>query len=158
MASDDMTRLVQLTTKVDAFFARVVARHGDDMQCGSGCYDCCRVRLTITEVEAEAIRAARPRVVANPNPELCAALDSRGRCQIYDVRPIVCRSHGAPVRIDGALTVCAHNFRATEPDPDCIIDQATLSTMVAAIDRADRPRTNNPRIELAALVDELARR
>jgi hypothetical protein len=46
-----------LIRKVDGFFARVADRHGTDMQCGAGCSDCCHVRLTITRVEAAAIRA-----------------------------------------------------------------------------------------------------
>ena len=52
-----MSRLGELTQKVDGFFARVTARHGTDMQCQTGCADCCHVRLTITTVEAAAIRA-----------------------------------------------------------------------------------------------------
>src|SRR5690606_39802005 len=52
-----VSRLGELHAKVEAFFARVEARHGDDMQCRTGCADCCRVRLTITGVEAAAIRA-----------------------------------------------------------------------------------------------------
>ena len=57
-----MSRYPELTAKVDAFFARVEARHGDDMQCDTGCSHCCHVRLTITGVEAAAIRARASRL------------------------------------------------------------------------------------------------
>lgn len=143
-----MTRLEELTHKVDAFFARVALRHGDDMQCASGCSDCCRVRLTITGVEAAAIRAhvttwpaEQRRALAATGPDdRCAALDAAGRCRIYPVRPLVCRSHGVPIRLRrGGLPVveaCPRNFTHTTPDPDCVLDQATLSAVLLAVDLA----------------------
>lgn len=147
-----MSRYSELTTKVDAFFARAIARHGRDMQCGSGCSDCCHTRLTITAVEAAAIRrevaswpaerraAVRDQAVAAA-ADRCGALDATGRCLIYDARPIVCRSHGAPIRLrERSLPVvqaCHRNFPAgpEHADADCIIDQTTLSALVLAVDR-----------------------
>jgi Fe-S-cluster containining protein len=120
------------------------------MQCGSGCSDCCHVRLTVTAVEANAIRAeiacwpadrraALISVGAAARPDCCVALDASGRCLIYAARPIVCRSHGAPIRMrEHSLPVvqsCVRNFTYTEPDPDCIVDQTTLSALVLAVDR-----------------------
>jgi len=146
-----VTRLEELTRKVDAFFARVALRHGDDMQCASGCSDCCRVRLTITGVEAAAIRAhvttwpaEQRRALAVTGPDdRCAALDAAGRCRIYPVRPLVCRSHGVPIRLRrGGLPVveaCPRNFTHTTPDPDCVLDQATLSAVLLAVDLAGTP-------------------
>ncbi len=70
----------------------------------------------------------------------------------------MCRSHGAPVRlrVDSLPVVqsCHRNFTQVEPDPDCIIDQTTLSAMVLAV---DREAGGDPgRVDLAALVAELA--
>lgn len=162
--------------KVDAFFARVEARHGEDMQCRTGCSDCCRVRLTITSVEAEAIAdevarwpAERRQALAAADPgagegagagagDRCAALDAAGRCRIYAARPIVCRSHGVPIRLRrGALPVvesCHRNFTRTEPAADCVLDQTTLSALTLAIDREDGG--DGSRIDLAELLAELA--
>ena len=132
------------------------------MQCGSGCSDCCHVRLTITTVEAAAIRDAivtwdpghRAALAANlaaASADRCVALDARGRCLIYDVRPIVCRSHGAPVRMtERSLPViesCFRNFTHVTPDPDCVIDQTTLSALVLAVNAGD-----DTRIDLAELL------
>lgn len=156
-----MSRLAELTAKIDGFFARVEARHGDDMQCQTGCSDCCHVRLSITAVEAEAIRAelATRRVTLNGDPDRCAALDARGRCQIYDARPVVCRSHGVPIRLrEASLPVvrnCFRNFTHTEPAADCVLDQETLSTLVLAVDRA--AGHDGSRIDLATLLSEFAR-
>jgi Fe-S-cluster containining protein len=178
-----VSRFEELSRKVDAFFARVAVRHGTDMQCATGCSDCCHVRLTITAVEAAAIRAhvagwpagqrrdlaggsigeGRVRGMATPtdlpagpgaspvgSTDRCAALDAAGRCKIYEARPLVCRSHGVPIRMRrGALPVvqaCHRNFVHTTPDPDCVLDQATLSATLLAVDAAAaaRPGTTEP--------------
>jgi Fe-S-cluster containining protein len=164
-----VSRLDELSAKVDAFFARVEARHGDDMQCSTGCSDCCHVRLTVTHVEAAAIRAElarwspdrRAALVANvaaARPDRCGALDPAGRCLIYAARPIVCRSHGAPIRLrQGSMPVvqaCHKNFTRVAPDPDCVLDQETLSALVLAVDQAaaSAPERDRPRIDLAQLL------
>jgi hypothetical protein len=127
------------------------------------------VRLTVTRVEAKAIRDAistwssedRAALGANAAaalPDRCAALDPAGRCMIYGARPVVCRSHGAPIRMRNALPViqaCFRNFTAHGPaaaDPDCIFDQETASTILLAIDRAEG---GGPRVDLAALLAEV---
>jgi len=152
------------------------------MQCQTGCSDCCHVRLTITAVEAAAIRALvaswsseeRLALALTGPTHLCAALDPAGRCKIYEARPLVCRSHGVPIRLRrGALPVvqaCHRNFTHTTADPDCILDQATLSAMLYAVDAAGTagspagPPTEpgrsghepGRRVELAGLLAELA--
>lgn len=162
-----MSRLGELHVKVDGFFARVSARHGEDMECETGCSDCCHVRLTITQVEAAAIRAlvtswppTRRAALAETGPvDHCAALDPGGRCKIYEARPIVCRSHGAPIRMRRdslpVIESCFRNFTRTEPAPDCVLDQETLSALTLAVDRD--AGGNGDRVELAALVNELSR-
>lgn len=139
------------------------------MRCGSGCHHCCHVRLSVTRVEADAIRAEvaswpaeRKRAltanVAAAVAERCTALAPDGLCLIYAARPIVCRSHGAPIRLrdDRSLPVvqaCRENFTARGPaaaEPDCIIDQTTLSAMVLAVDRD--AGHDGERIDLAAVL------
>jgi uncharacterized protein len=171
-----VSRLAELSEKVDAFFARVVERHGADMQCATGCSDCCHVRLTITAVEAAAIRAHvggwsddRRRSLAVTGPaDHCAALDGGGRCKVYDARPLVCRSHGVPIRMQRhglpVVQACHRNFTRTAAaaaDPDCILDQATLSATLLAVDAAARTtgaaaRGEPERVDLAGLLAELA--
>lgn len=77
----------------------------------------------------------------DPGTARCAALDPAGRCQIYEARPLVCRSHGVPIRLSrGSLPViesCHRNFVRTAPDADCILDQATLSATLYAIEVAE---------------------
>jgi Fe-S-cluster containining protein len=149
-----MSHWDELTAKVDGFFTRVAARHPADLQCDSGCSDCCHTRLTVTGVEAAAVaaelaswplprREALAAQAAAAPADRCAALDAAGRCAIYAARPLVCRSHGAPIRMrEGSLPVvrsCFRNFTARGPaaaDADCILDQETMSTLLLTVDRA----------------------
>jgi uncharacterized protein len=153
-----VSRLAELTAKIDGFFERVEARHGDDMQCQTGCSDCCHARLSVTTVEADAIRTylTDKSITLGIDPARCAALDAAGRCQIYEARPVVCRSHGVPIRMrEDSLPVvrnCHRNFTHTTPDADCVLDQATLSTLVLAVDKA--AGNDGQRIDLAALLAE----
>jgi uncharacterized protein len=159
-----MSRYPEVAAKVDAFFARVEARHGSELHCNSGCNDCCHVRLTVTRAEAEAIAdelatwpaSRRAALVANASAstDRCAALDPQGRCMIYAVRPLVCRSHGAPIRLrEDSLPVvraCFRNFPGgpEHADPDCILDQQTLSALVLALNGGD-----DTRFDLAELLE-----
>jgi Fe-S-cluster containining protein len=156
-----VSRYHELAAKVDGFFARVTSRHGDDMQCGSGCSDCCHVRLTVTHAEAAAIRAHVATLTPDQRRELtggpvdrCAALDQNGRCRIYEARPFVCRTHGAPIRLTRqslpVIESCFRNFGTTEPDPDCVLDQTTLSALTLAVDRAEGG--DGTRVDLAELL------
>lgn len=171
-------RYRQLCDKVDAFFARVEARHRDELRCDRGCYDCCDVRLSITGVEAAAVTAAwralpeekrvEVRATWRDGATACAALDRKGRCAVYAGRPLVCRSHGVPIRFSDprdkrslpVIEACFHNFTTAGPaaaDADCVLDQTTLSAMLLLIDREDataRSRPLNQRFELAALLAE----
>ena len=163
--SEAVSRYAELTAKVDAFFTRTLRRHGGDMKCESGCSDCCHARLTVTSVEAAAIRAelagwpaerraALAAAAAAAPHDRCAALDGADRCAIYAARPVVCRSHGAPIRMQvrslPVVQSCFRNFTHTSPDADCVLDQTTLSALVLAVDRD--AGGDGSRVDLAALL------
>lgn len=166
-----LARLHELADKVDAFFDRVHSAHRDRMQCSSGCSDCCQ-RFSVTLVEAAAVarglaevdpdaRAAMAARAATDSPR-CAALDDAGRCAIYPWRPIICRSHGAPIRRTErslpVVDVCPRNFTAgTEDVPDAdVFDQTTLSTVLGAIDAAFADAAGADRGSRIDLADLLA--
>lgn len=180
-----MSRLEELWAKVDAFVARVDALHPGELACGPGCDDCCQQRLSVTGVEAARIVSALAAMDALEREEIarrasiapesaCAALDENGRCGIYAVRPLVCRSHGVPIRYvqDDApdrrhlplVDACFKNFVGcdlTSIDRGSVLDQVTLSTLLSAVDAADADETRRPRgerFELEQLLSGLAPR
>lgn len=166
-----------LCAKVDSFFDRVVVRHGAEMECVAGCHGCCQGGLTVTAVEAGEIRDgvaglsadARERAAARAEAEdgtRCAALEQDGRCAIYPVRPLVCRSHGLPIRMKSerglpVVSACELNFTERGPaaaDGDCILDQTTLSLTLGAIARAHAAETGGDGDERVSIADLLRSR
>jgi hypothetical protein len=180
MTLEDRCR--ELAARVDAFFERVKARYPDDLACGLGCTDCCRAGLTLTSLEARLLKVwldgnadAVAGALAEPGRDLragaCAALLVDGRCAIYDARPLVCRSHGLPIRFppDGArrlpvVDACEKNFTARPLDslePGAVLDQGTLSTVLGALDAALADQVGAPRgarVDLADLLEGSTRR
>lgn len=148
-----------LVAKVDGFFARVRACHGDRMRCASGCSACCGHALTLSPVEAESVREhvatlpaeVRARLAARAKrTEPCPALDDDGRCAIYEARPLICRSQGVPMRVGAAalpvlpegaadehgLSVCPLNFEGVDLsslEPEVILNLETLDATLALL-------------------------
>lgn len=167
-------RLEELWQKVDAFSGRVDAQYPAELACASGCSDCCKRELTVTAIEAARIERhlavlddtdrARLAHRAAASTDPCVALDDDGRCAIYAVRPVVCRSHGVPIRYvePGAsgkralpvLDVCPKNFVGRDlatVDPACVLDQHTLSVLLGGIDALHARDTGAPPGERRAL-------
>ena len=85
----------------------------------------------------------------------CELLDADGRCAVYAARPIVCRSHGAPLRLpDGQLDACPLNFEGEDLARlgDCI-DVQTLDTLRFVVARRYDPHDDGRRYPLT--IDEL---
>ena len=101
---DILGDLNQLHNRVDRRFERTLAAVGASHGCGSGCSSCCVDDLTIWQIEGTAIARWLQAQAARRAPPLslgatggCAFL-AKDRCQIYPVRPYVCRSQGAVLR------------------------------------------------------------
>ncbi len=154
--STALDRLAELWSRLDDFSARAKAAHGDAITCHAGCDACCHRRFSVTAIESAALRrhldaldpeareALRDRAL-HGDPTRCPALDADGRCDVYAARPVICRSHGLALRFrDDArhlpvLDACERNYTAVDlatRDPGTVLDQTTLSTIVAALDAA----------------------
>ena len=104
-----------LLNKTDAKSAEIVARYPDKINCGRGCHTCCIRGLTVNGIERASIKKyleTRPQLLLNVRENVkndphhgqrCSFLDEAGSCMIYEVRPIVCRSHGMPLKIKPEL-------------------------------------------------------
>lgn len=114
--------LFKATEKFDEIHARQKSR----MACGSGCSDCCVAGLTVSSVELANVRefvagveglAAELESLERLDPHAgrkCSLLTAQNTCSIYEARPLVCRTHGAPLFFkDGdasATDACPKNF------------------------------------------------
>ena len=125
------------------------------------------IRVWVDAAPGRRERLLRLEAEAPHGESRCALLDGDGGCSIYPVRPLLCRSHGAPTMSEteeGALNldVCPLNFSepgALEslPEGDWI-HAGTLSTLLALLNQLQGDRGLEPtRIPLrpsALLSDE----
>lgn len=148
--NDDYQQILQ---KVSAKFDEIYGRNRAQMKCGRGCSSCCVKGLTVFTVEREAIRdylLVRPELVQeldrlelqDPHKgERCHFLDENGDCKIYEVRPVICRTHGAPIFAkdeagDAIQDVCPLNFTdLDEIDARDFINLEILNEILVLIDR-----------------------
>ena len=149
----EVREYLNIREKVDLEFDRLFDKHRAQMACHEGCHDCCAPELSVTRVEADQIKsylAEHPRLVERlqtlsvEDPHggaRCSLLDAAGRCSIYEVRPLICRSHGAPVLVQidekrEGLDSCPKNFQRgmSMLEVGDWINIETLNTMTALID------------------------
>lgn len=142
-SSPSQRALVALTDELDALSARVKQGFPDEVTCRRGCDSCCHQQVGISRVEAErvvrAIDALAPAARAvlaatvrhattgDEPPDVCGALGADGGCQVYEGRPVVCRSHGLVYgyttettrgeTVPGFARSCGLNFRHDAPVP-----------------------------------------
>lgn len=135
--------LVVLRAKVDDHFDAAVARSPGQMQCQAGCSECCQAGFGVFGVEAEPMRLAlgrlevtlRDRIRAQGRDEglsHCALLVD-GRCSVYEARPLICRSMGAPVRVDDRTDVCRLNFTGRAAPPESVLRLEALNQPLAVM-------------------------
>lgn len=80
------------------------------------------------------------------NDELCPVLDPEtGLCELYDARPMTCRTFGPPVRAEGGLGVCELCFHgATDEEVaacEMVVDPDDLEAkLVEQVEKARGPR------------------
>ena len=114
---------------VDRAMAQAVQKSGNWLACHPGCSDCCHGPFDITELDSrrlkiglaalassDSARAARVQIraiqalkqTALDHDDPCPALDpENGTCDLYEARPLTCRTFGPPVRCgDAAVGVC----------------------------------------------------
>ncbi len=113
---------------------------------------------------AEAREALAARATGG-DPGVCPALDDGGRCAVYASRPVICRTHGLPIRFAPPnarslpiVDACPRNFSGRDLGAlpaNVVLDQTTLSTVLGALDAARAAEIGRPRgerVEIAALL------
>ena len=134
-----------LLRRVDEFAAGVFREYGRSMACSPGCDSCCTLE-TVNAIEAwvllshaaslgSAERNAIRRLAADgPGERGECVLLSNGLCTVYDARPIICRTHGLPVYVDGTVDFCPGNFHDVgRIESPFILGLDALNTMLGAV-------------------------
>ena len=142
----------ELIAEVHRRCQRIVSRHRDQIACTKGCAgNCCRIHLSVYPVEAVSLALALQKLAPEMRHHIlhkarhtntfgpCPLLQD-GACRMYDVRAVICRTHGLPVRSEyrGHRTVgfCLKNFKHPAPIPEeDIIDLARLNRSLAEVNR-----------------------
>jgi len=178
--TESIARFGSLAREVAREFETIRRRNLGCMECREGCADCCRCRLSITRVEEAYLREGLKRL---PQPvrdelrarataelqtnEMCPALDANGCCQIYESRPLICRSHGVPLRYrhpvplihPARIDVCDKNFTEVptkSPPVEDVLDQTSLTIELTKIDADYCHEHELPRGERVPLAHILA--
>jgi len=137
----------ELIRIVDRAVAEAASKAGGWLACRPGCFECCLGPFPISELDALRLRrgleelersqpgrAARVAESARQiaarggmaDDEPCPALDPQtGTCDLYQARPLTCRTFGPPVRgADGALAICELCFQGASENEiaACAVD------------------------------------
>lgn len=111
-------RFVQLQNKSDISCGELHRLHHQHTVCRKGCDQCC-MNFNLLPVEfysiLNSIEGKKIEIQLTGNDEDCPFLVNHS-CQIYESRPLICRSHGLPILTmdeegeDWELSFCPLNF------------------------------------------------
>lgn len=141
---------INLLQKIDRFCDESVGAYGNDLECRKGCSSCCRhlslfpvealyIRFVMDSLDDEAFEIIRKKamdLIDEPDGE-CPLLDA-GLCLLYQVRPIICRTHGLPVLVRAeqgpAVDYCPLNFTSGRKlDSKHILDIEQVNTTLVTV-------------------------
>ena len=142
--SAPLRNLRALREKVDQHSARVFSAYPQHFACRAGCDRCCQSERTVSDVEhaslTEAVAALPPLTRARLAEQTSAgcSLLLDGQCSVYADRPLICRSHGLPLMMDGRRDTCPLNFKdlpiAALPEQD-VLGVEALTTVLVAVNK-----------------------
>jgi uncharacterized protein len=124
----DIQKVIQkydtLRFEVENECAQLHKGHQQHTKCAKGCSDCC-MNFNLLPVEFYSIlnniKSSQLILSECVNNETCPFL-YEGLCQIYDYRPLICRSHGLPILTmdtegeNWELSFCPLNFTKADDD------------------------------------------
>ncbi len=138
-----LRNLRTLHARVEAHAARVELTHAEHFACRRGCSGCCQTERTVSDVELHALAEALERqgegtrdLLSERTPSTPCPLLVDEACALYDARPLICRTHGLPLVMEGRHDVCPLNFTEhsilTLPDHD-LLSVDTLTAVLVAV-------------------------
>ena len=162
--------------KVAAFSEKIFSLHGGEISCQEGCSRCCVEGLSVLPVEAHYIKAGLRQNDLITVPQTvtahCVFLDSQGACQIYEYRPIVCRTHGLPLHrgtevrapststlrvLNDDITTCDLNFTTRRHiEKEKALDEVTLQKLLFVVNARFCEQNDEKNPSKRSLLRELA--
>lgn len=128
----------KLIDKINQYEAKLLEKYNSDITCRRGCDTCC-ILESVFPVEAyiiyDSIRSGDvdPGELKQHVPGRCIFL-KEGNCSIYTVRPVICRTHGYPVYVEGKVDFCPENFKERGSiDSEYILNLDNLNSALASI-------------------------
>jgi len=136
--------IVSLQENASGFFDKVQSKYAAQMKCAEGCAKCCYTDISVFEVESENIKEWFNSQSDEKKSELktlwqtpvnagaCAFLYDE-KCSVYEARPIICRTQGAPlfVQSQNVLDYCPLNFEAGDPPKEDWLNLERLNTLLS---------------------------
>lgn len=142
-----------LQKNAEDFFDKVFSKHRAQMTCAKGCAKCCHTEISIFSWEAQIIChwfLGKSYEEKNQLKSLWLndQVDSEDQygivrspchflydnmCSIYEVRPIICRTQGAPLFIDNNVDACPLNFVENFPEKSDWLELARLNTLSSLV-------------------------
>lgn len=159
----------QLTARVDALCATIVAALGEQITCSAGCSSCC-TSITVFPVEAASMREVLQQlpdqlaeeilrhVAEHADGERCPLL-LHDRCLLYEARPIICRTHGLPIiyTADGQhkSDCCPLNLTEVESlSGSSVVDLDRLNTLLVAVNSIYLTQTDSAEPDVRVTIAE----
>lgn len=142
------------------------------MQCKAGCSQCCKPGLSVFGIEGakieqalNALRNSAPalrqkvrdqgqKALAHPDAQNACPLLVDDRCTVYEQRPLICRSHGLPIRRKESPDIqnCELNFQQSPPQTASILALDALNLPLSVSAEMWHQATRTPlRVSLATL-------
>lgn len=135
--SNFLPALASLQENGSQFFSKVFDKYPNSFSCKEGCSKCCYVDLSVFEIEAANIVSwffllpiSRQNELkniwrqqelelgenANQEPNYACAFLVNEKCSVYEARPLICRTQGAPLFFQevNKVDICPLNFQDEE--------------------------------------------
>jgi hypothetical protein len=136
--------ILTLQENASGFFDKIAHKYSSSMKCAEGCSKCCFTDISIFEVEASRIKEwidsqsiddqdALKKLWQSPVAQGACAFLYNDRCSIYEARPIICRTQGAPLFIpaENVLDYCPLNFEEGDPPKEDWLNLDRLNTLLS---------------------------
>jgi Fe-S-cluster containining protein len=136
--------IVTLQENASGFFDKISAKYSSQMKCKEGCSKCCHTDISIFRVESERIKDWFNGLATVEQAELKALWQTKNepgactflyndRCSIYEARPVICRTQGAPLFLatENVLDYCPLNFESGDPEKADWLNLERLNTMLS---------------------------